>query len=310
MMRHQHTIRTHFIIALILVSATNCLAQQRVQFTQYMFNGLVINPAYAGADEALSLTFIQRNQWAGVENAPETQTLSAHTLFGKRHIGLGLTLINDKIGVHKSLNALTTYAYHLQVAEKSFLSMGLQVGINRRQSDYASLVGGSTYDPRLNDVAVAKTFLDFGMGIYFRSPKFHAGLSIPELIPGRFDVNDSVTIQLSKSPYFFFTKYRLKASDFVEFEPSVFLKYQAGLPFSYDVNANMIYRKVLTLGLSYRKDESVDFLLKAQITRQLQIGYSYDHPIGNVTLLSNGSHELMVQYVFRFVEKDITSPRR
>ena len=115
-----------FFIAVMLISLES-RSQQKVQFTQYMFNGLVINPAYAGADEALSMTFIQRSQWAGVDNAPETQTLSAHTLFGKRKIGLGLTLINDKIGVHKTLNALTTYAYHLQVAEKSFLSMGLQM---------------------------------------------------------------------------------------------------------------------------------------------------------------------------------------
>jgi len=305
----QNILGVVFTVAMLTVSL-EAFAQQKVQFTQYMFNGLVINPAYAGADEALSMTFIQRSQWAGVDNAPETQTLSAHTLFGKRRIGLGLTLINDKIGVHKSLNALTTYAYHLPVAERSFLSMGLQVGINRRQSDYASLAGGGTYDPRLNDVSIRRTFLDFGMGIYFRSPKFHAGLSIPELLPGRLDVNDTVTIQLSKSPYFLFSKYRLKASEFVDLEPSIFLKYQAGLPVSFDINANMIYRKVLTLGLSYRKDESVDFLFKAQVTRQLQIGYSYDHPIGHVSMLSNGSHELMVQYVFRFVEKDITSPRK
>lgn len=304
------TIPVILLISAMMMFSWDACAQQKVQFTQYMFNGLVINPAYAGADEALSMTFIQRSQWAGVDNAPETQTLSAHTLFGKRRIGLGLTLINDKIGVHKSLNALTTYAYHLPVAEKSFLSMGLQMGINRRQSDYASLVGGATYDPRLNDVSISKTFFDFGMGIYFRSPKFHAGISIPELIPGRLDVNDSVTIQLSKSPYFYFMKYRMRASEFVELEPSIFLKYQAGLPVSFDLNANLIYRKVLTLGLSYRKDESVDFLFKGQITRQLQIGYSYDHPIGNVSILSNGSHELMVQYVFRFLEKDITSPRR
>jgi type IX secretion system PorP/SprF family membrane protein len=309
-MKNQNLLTLIFLIVVMSGTAFDSFSQQKVQFTQYMFNGLVINPAYAGADEALSLTFIQRSQWAGVENAPETQTFSGHTLFGKRHIGVGLTLINDKIGVHKSLNALTTYAYHLQVAERSFFSMGLQVGINRRQSDYASLIGGATYDPRLNDVSIAKTFFDFGMGLYFRSPKFDAGLSIPELIPGRFDVNDTVSIQLSKSPYFIFSRYRMRASDFIDIEPSLFLKYQAGIPLSFDINANMIYRKVLTLGLSYRKNESIDFLFKAQVTRQLQIGYSYDHPIGDISLLSNGSHELMAQYIFRFVERDVTSPRK
>jgi type IX secretion system PorP/SprF family membrane protein len=309
-MRYNRNIVRTLFIALTMMFSVSSFAQQRVQFTQYMFNGLVINPAYAGADDALSLTFIQRSQWAGVENAPETQTFSGHTLFGKKHIGLGLTLINDKIGVHKNLNALTTYAYHLQVAEKSILSMGLQMGINRRQSDYGSLIGGSTYDPRLNDVVISKTFFDFGMGIYFRSPKLEAGFSIPELVPGRMDLNDTTTIRLSKSPYFLFTRYTIKASDFIDLQPSIFLKYQSGIPLSFDLNANMIYRKVLTLGLSYRKDESVDFLMKAQMTRQLQLGYAYDHPIGDISLLSNGSHELMVNYVFRYVEKDITSPRK
>jgi type IX secretion system PorP/SprF family membrane protein len=309
-MKNQNLLTVILLILMMSGTFFDSFAQQKVQFTQYMFNGLVINPAYAGADEALSLTFIQRSQWAGVENAPETQTFSGHTLFGKRHIGVGLTLINDKIGVHKSLNALTTYAYHLQVAERSFLSMGLQVGINRRQSDYASLIGGATYDPRLNDVLIAKTFLDFGMGFYFRSPKFDAGFSIPELVPGRFDVNDSLSIRLSKSPYFIFLKYRMRASDFIDIEPSVFLKYQSGIPLSFDINANMVYRKVLTLGLSYRKDESIDFLFKGQITRQLQLGYSYDHAIGRISMLTTGSHELMAQYVFRFVERDITLPRK
>src|SRR5687768_7415267 len=106
-MKIKHTISTLVLTMTMITLSSTLFAQQRVQFTQYMFNGLVINPAYAGADEALSMTFIQRSQWAGVDNAPETQTLSAHTLFGKRRIGLGLTLINDKIGVHKSLNALT-----------------------------------------------------------------------------------------------------------------------------------------------------------------------------------------------------------
>src|SRR5688572_5583614 len=157
-------------------------AQQKVQFTQYMFNGLVINPAYAGADEALNLTFIQRKQWANMESSPSTQSLSAHTLFRKNHLGLGFTLINDKIGVHKNLSIITNYAYHLRVGEHSYLSMGLQAGIHNRKSNYASLAGNTTVDPRLFDATIAYTAFDLGMGLYFRSSRLHVGLSAPEIL--------------------------------------------------------------------------------------------------------------------------------
>jgi type IX secretion system PorP/SprF family membrane protein len=285
------------------------MAQQKMQYTQYMFNGLLLNPAYAGADDALSLTFINRNQWTKVENAPTTQTLTGHTLFKKKHIGLGLSIINDKLGVHKNLSAVTHYAYHLKTGVGSFLSFGIQAGVNNRKSDYASLVGYNSTDPKLYNPFITHTSLDFGAGLYFRSPKLHAGISAPELIPERITVNDSISIRLSKSNYFVFARYRIPVNDNIAIEPSVLFKYLHNVPLSFDINANMIYRKVLTMGLSYRKKESIDFLLKAQVTPQLQFGYSYDQSIGALSQLSNGSHEVMINYLFRFVEKNVTSPR-
>lgn len=285
-----------------------CFAQQKVQFTQYMFNGLVINPAYAGADEALSLTFIQRSQWNNVDNAPTTQTLSAHTLVKKKKLGLGLTLVNDKIGVHKNFSAMTSYAYHIRTGTSSYLSMGLQAGIHRTRSDYASLNGASN-DPKLNDINISETFFDVGAGIYFRSPRFHAGLSAPELLPNKVSLSDTVSVQLDRANLFFFSKYKITVSESLELEPGMLLKYLPDLPVSYDVNLSMIYREVLTLGVSYRKAESVDFLLRALITPQLQVGYAYDHTIGNVARLSNGSHELMINYLFRYSESKVVNPR-
>jgi type IX secretion system PorP/SprF family membrane protein len=292
-----------------MVLAVKSVAQQNIQFTQYMFNGLVINPAYAGADEALSLTFIQRSQWTGIENAPNTQTLTAHTLFKKKQVGLGLILVNDEIGIHKNLNVLSSYAYHLRVGKESYLSMGLQAGIKSIRSDYASLINSSGNDPAIYDALTSRTFFDFGAGLYFRSPRFHAGISAPQLIPQQFSVNDTLSVSLSKANLLVFSKYRFSLDDKIDLEPSMMIKYMNGVPLSFDINLNMIYRKVLTLGLSYRKNESIDFLMKAQATPQLQVGYSYDHPFGTVARVSNGSHELMVQYVFRYVEKNVTSPR-
>src|SRR5688500_18255288 len=171
------------VVFFIVISAVPSTAQQKVQFTQYMFNGLVINPAYAGADEALSLTFIQRKQWANIENSPSTQSLSAHTLFKKRRFGLGLTFINDRIGVHRNLCALTNYAYHLKVRQTSYLSMGTQAGFHNQKSDYSSLIGPTTTHPKLSNPHIPYTSFDFGMGMYFRSPRLHVGTSAPELLP-------------------------------------------------------------------------------------------------------------------------------
>jgi type IX secretion system PorP/SprF family membrane protein len=298
-----------FVILLVLLFAVQSTAQQKAQFTQYMFNGLVINPAYAGADEALSLTFIQRKQWAGIQNSPSTQSLLAHTLFKKKQTGLGFILINDKLGVHKNLNVLANYAYHLKVGEKSYLSMGVQAGLHNRKSDYASLMANSGTDPKLYNAAISNTSFDFGMGLYYRSPRLHVGISAPELIPETITLNDTLSIQLSKVNYFLFTKYLFVVNENINVEPSVLIKYLSGVPVSFDLNMNMIYRKVVTFGLSYRKSESIDFMLKGQITPQLQFGYSYDHSIGRVSNVSNGSHELMIQYIFKYVERNVTSPR-
>jgi type IX secretion system PorP/SprF family membrane protein len=298
-------------LIILLCSCSYCvqlMAQQKVQFSQYMFSGVVINPAYAGADEALSLTFINRSQWTGVPNAPTTQTLSGHTLAKKKHLGLGLNIIHDKIGVHKNLNVLSQYAYHLQTGRRSYLSMGLQAGFHNRRSDYASLAGASA-DPRIPNASYSNTFFDFGFGLYFRSPRFHLGVSAPELVPENINVNDTINITLSRANVFIFSKVRLSLSDNLDLEPSVLVKHFSNVPISFDANVNMIFRQVLTFGLSYRKDESIDALLKLKITPQMQIGYAYDHTIGEVANISSGSHEIMVNYVFKFVRSNVSSPR-
>ena len=285
------------------------VAQQRTQYTQYMFNGLVINPAYAGADEALSVTFVNRNQWIGIDGAPQTQTLVAHTLFKKKQVGVGMTISNDRIGVHKNLNVLTNYAYHLKTGNASFLSFGLQAGLHNRQADYASLFGEGQGDPKLYDAYISHTFFDFGFGLYFRAKRLHIGYSIPELIPEKLKFNDSLTVKLNSLNHFLFSKYTIPLNENLDIEPGLLVKYLYGVPLSFDLNMNFIYRKVLTAGLSYRKSESVDFLFKGQVTPQLQIGYSYDYPVGAVSMLSNASHEVMINYLFKYRQTNTPSPR-
>lgn len=283
-------------------------AQPNVQLTQYMFSGLVINPAYAGAEEALSCTFIQRRQWAGFPGAPETQTLSAHSLFAKKHIGLGILAVHDKIGVHQNISALSNYAYHIPVGMNSTLSMGLQAGLRSMRSDYASLSAGGN-DPKLAATFISETFFDVGAGLYLRTPRFQAGLSSLDLIPKRLWVNDTTRVHLRQSNTLIFFRYSIPVNDVFDIEPAVLVKYFYGSPVSFDLNVNGTYRKVLTLGISYRHRESLDLLLKAKVTAQLQLGYAYDHSVGNVSRISNGSHELMINYLFRYLKHNVSSPR-
>ncbi|MEP2772674.1 MAG: type IX secretion system membrane protein PorP/SprF [Fulvivirga sp.] len=301
------TLATMVVVMLSILHEAS--AQQRVQYTQYMFDGSIINPAYAGADEALSMTFIYRNQWSGVEGAPESQTMSAHTLFKDKQVGVGLIFNHDKIGVHKILNIGSNYAYHLNLSSKKVLSFGLQAGVNNRRADYASLAGQANNDPSISNATISETYFDFGAGLYFRTPQFHLGYSIPEVIPNEITLNDSTTTRLSDLNHFVFSKLMIDISQQIQLTPSVLLKYLNGVPLSYDINLNATYRKVITTGISYRKQESIDFILRLQVTPQFQFGYSYDYPIGDISNLSNASHEIMVRYLFKFKQANVASPR-
>jgi type IX secretion system PorP/SprF family membrane protein len=282
-------------------------AQQQPQFTQFMYNYLVVNPAYAGAEEVLSLTLVNRSQWSGVENAPTTQSFSAHTLVKKKNIGLGITVVNDRIGVHQNTTISSSYAYHLMVGRSSAFSFGLQLGATKMKSDYASLAGNSN-DPKLAN-SVNETLFGFGTGIYFRSPRLHMGVSVPELISKTVQLNDTLSLDIHRMNLLGNARYRISIGSRTELEPGMLVKYYTDSPLSYDINLNLIYRKVLTTGVSYRKKESIDFILKFQLTPQLELGYAYDYPVNYAARLSSASHELLIHYAFRKTHKHVTSPR-
>lgn len=295
-------------IVLVLIVTTGTYGQQQPQFTQYMFNGLVINPAYAGADGALSITALTRSQWLGVDGAPVTQTLTAHSPVANDHSGVGLSIINDKIGIHKNLTINTSYAYRLPLTKKSSLAMGIQAGINNKSSDYAALTASTPGDPNQFQNN-AGTFLDFGAGLYFSSPKLQIGFSVPNMLPGKIFLRDTIGANLNPLQYFLFSRYRVALNQDVNLEPSFLVKYVNGNPLSFDLNLNMVVQEIFTAGVSYRRNESVDFLCRLKLSRQLSSGFSYDFPVGKIaSLRSGGTYEVMVNYAFTFSHKSI-SPR-
>jgi type IX secretion system PorP/SprF family membrane protein len=289
-----------------VAAASPACGQQGPQFTHFMFNNLVLNPAYAGADEALSITAVSRSQWSDLEGAPSTQSLSAHSLFRDR-VGLGLAIVHDRIGVHRNTNAMASYAYHLKMGQRSFLSLGLQGGIINMRSDYASLDMPNN-DPKLQSF-INKTSVDVGTGAYFRSPRVDVGFSIPGLLSQRRKTNDTTTIIYRNADVLTYARYRARLNQQLVLEPALLLKYFPQLPLSYDVNVSLVFKQVITGGISYRANESIDALVKLQLTPNLQAGYAYDYPVKNASWLGAPSHELMLHYVFHRNRTKLATPR-
>jgi type IX secretion system PorP/SprF family membrane protein len=299
------------ILILVSISWWPLKGQQLGQYTQYFSNELIINPAFAGAQESLSLTLLHRGQWSGLEGAPSTQTLSAHSLFKNKHIGLGASIINDKIGIHRNLTFNTSYAYILQVKKDAYFSLGLQLGMNQTQSDFAAISNQilNQNDPSISGFKESVSALTIGTGLFYRDSRFQIGLSAPNLFSSRTRLNDSISSDLNKTHYFLYSRYRVPVNRNLKLQPGLLIKYLDGLPLSMDFHLAAIINEVLLTGLSYRSFESIGLILQAKITPQLKAGYGFDYPLGSVGELSRSSHEIMLNYLFKFSRYKVKRPR-
>ncbi|MBX2898918.1 MAG: type IX secretion system membrane protein PorP/SprF [Cyclobacteriaceae bacterium] len=293
----------------MLIQHVTVRGQQQPHFTQYLFSGLVINPAYAGADEVLSATFIDRHQWLGLEGAPNTQTLALHALTKRKRVGLGLLVSRDEIGVHQNLSAQFSYAYHLPVSRQGILSFGLQGGVLHLRADYNKLVSNSAPDPRLAGYFLNEIYASVGTGIYFRNKKLELGFSTPELLPKASAINDSTTLNFKNLNAFAFARYHLDLSPAWVLEPGLLLKRYGNLPVSFENTWAITFKEVLTTGLTYRLRESVGLLMRAKLTAQFNMGYAYDYPLPANLRSFSPSHEIMLQYRFSYNQSGIKSPR-
>lgn len=294
------------------ISSSLVNAQQAIQFSQYFSNQLVLNPAYAGADDALSLTFIHRNQWTGVVGSPKTTTLSGHTLFKNEHTGLGINLVSDKINIHSNTSFTGIYSYRIKTGATSYLSLGLQTGINFIKSDYASLTGGlqNPNDPNIGSKNVSESVIQFGTGMYYKNPRLEIGLSAPIIYSSANVGNiDSPTIASVTPHYFLFTRYKIDVSNHVILHPGFLLKGKSGWPLSLDLNIDALLNNVLMIGLSYRSFEILCAIVQVKILPQMKFGYSYDMPLSSIQGSIFNSHEMMLNYIFQYKTYKVQSPR-
>ena len=303
-------IKTILLPGLLLLSLTEGWAQQEAMFTQYMFNGLALNPAYAGSHESLSATLLFRDQWTGLPQAPSTQTFAVHSPIRNAKIALGLQVIHDKLAIFEQYGVNGSYAYRIFTG-KGTLSLGLQFGFTSYHADLSDLIPQDPTDPVFQS-NVSKTMPNFGAGIYYYTDRFYVGLSAPQLVTNSLS-DDIVEIDgdaRQDRHYFLTVGHMFELSHNVKLKPNVLIKAVEGAPIQMDLNANVLFSDVLWLGVSWRSLSDFDALIELQITDQLLLGYSYDFAsTTDLSRVNSGSHELMLNYRFRYAKNKVITPR-
>ena len=278
-------------------------AQQSSIYSQYMFNGLAINPAYAGHDDMLSLTALARIQSVGLEGAPDTQTFSAHTPVVKNKVGVGLQLFHETVGVTDLTGIYASYSYRIKVSSFT-LSFGLQTGINFYKTQYTTLNVPDPGDPVFaNDESSVTP--NFGSGVLLSDKRLFAGISMPQML----SLGDKEKVVVQEKPFMVYGGYTFDLNTFLKLTPSTLVKITNGRPVEWNINANLIINDLVWVGVSFRPVNAVVALLQLQLTDQLSMGYGYDITLGELSSIESGSHEFMLNYRFRFSQKDIISPR-
>lgn len=300
--------RAKLFLFVILLVACEGYAQQDAQFTQYMYNTININPAYAGSRGTLSIFALHRDQWIGMDGAPKTNTISINTPINNSNIGLGVSLVNDKIGPTNENQFSVDLSYTVPTSETWKLSFGIKGTADIFNLDVTKLNPESAGDPQFqnlnNDFSP-----NFGAGLYWHSDKAYIGLSIPNFIQtNRYSDND-VAIFKDKINYYLMAGYIFNLSQEIKFKPAVLTKMVEGAPLQVDASANFMFFDKLTLGVAYRWDAAVSAMAGFQVSDGLYIGYGYDNETTSLKNYNSGSHEIFLRYELFKNNGKMTTPR-
>lgn len=285
-----------------------CSAQQDAQFTQYMYNTISVNPAYAGSRGALSIFGLYRTQWIGLDGAPETSTFSINTPINNSKLGLGVSLVNDKIGPTNENTLSADLSYSIPTSETFKLSFGIKATANLFNLDVTKLSFEDQDDPQFQGLD-NKFTPNVGAGVYWHSDKAYFGLSVPNFIEtDRYDDNDTAIFK-DKINYYFMAGYVFDLNYDIKFKPALLTKMVQGAPLQVDVSGNFMFYEKFTLGMAYRWSASVSAMAGFQVSDGLYIGYGYDHETTNLRKYNSGSHEVFLRFEFFNNYSKMTSPR-
>ena len=282
-------------------------SQQDSQYTQYMYNTPLVNPAYAGSRETITAFLLHRNQWVGLDGAPVTNNFSINMPVGDSNFGVGLNFVNDKIGPVSENEISADLAYFIQVSENFKLSLGLKGTANLFQLDVNKLRIFDPADPQFQNVDTEFS-PNVGAGLYLFSDKTYFGLSVPNFFESYRYNDNNVEITKEKMHFYFIAGHVFTLSPNIDFKPAVLSKIVEGAPLQADVTANFLFFDKLTLGAAYRWDASVSALAGFQISDSWFIGYGYDLETTKLSNYNSGSHEIFLRYEF-FNRSRVSAPR-
>lgn len=302
------TLRTIIIAILCLGMADNVYSQQDPLYSQYMFNMVGINPAYAGSREILSITGMIRSQWTGVDGAPVSKVIIGDYSSKSRKIGLAMQVFNDQIGIMKTTGVNVSYAYRLHLS-KGVLSMGLQGGVTQFKADYSAVqLSGNQTDPAFSS-NVNEFEPSLGAGVFYSTEKFYAGFSSPHMLHYNTVIGQNISSKnlYERNHWFLTTGYVFELSPSIDLKPSILARMVNGAPITVDINAQVWLRDLISVGLSVRTSKMFVGMLEIQATRQFRVGYAYDY---TAAMSRNfDSHEIMLRYEFGYEKKNMVSPR-
>ena len=292
---------------MLLLAAMQSHGQQDPQYTQYMYNMNVINPAYAGSRENLSFGLLYRTQWTGIDGAPKTGTFFGHLPVGEK-VGLGLSLIADQIGPVKETNAYADFSYTLRLGGEHRLAFGVKAGATFHD---IGLVGIDLIDP--NDPFFSQNINEvtpnIGAGFFYYTDNYYLAFSVPNILDSvHLDAN-GFEIGSETSHYFLTGGYVFQLSPNTKLKPSFLVKSAFDAPTSFDVNLNALFFEKFEIGASYRLDDSFSGLVNFAITPTVRIGYAYDAVNSDIRDFASSSHEVFLLFDLNFPRKVSRSPR-
>jgi len=306
------------VILIIVTLGLTTKAQQDPMYTQYMFNTQTINPAYAGSWESLSFMVLARQQWAGLEGAPQTYTFSLQAPLKNERVALGLNVINDKVGLEKRFYMFGDYSYLLPLNEKMKLRLGLKGGFTNYSNNLSEYSTNTTIsgivDPSFQGEIDQKLVPNFGVGSFLYGDRFYVGFSIPKIISQDFENNyNNLSVNADMRHYFLMAGMVFNVGEFVKFKPTMLTKAafssKTGTPVQFDLSANFLIKDRFWLGAMYRTGDSFGFIAQWIIDKKMRIGYAYDYTTTHLGNFENGSHEIMISYEMRFLKEMFASPR-
>ena len=301
----------HIIIAIALFSCASGMAQQLPQFTQYMYNTISINPAYAGSREALSIVGLHRSQWVGFRGGPITQTFSIHTPLRNDRVGLGLSFIEDDLGPENYSYLYADFSYAIPTGVDGKLAFGIKGGFTQYSFDQDFINDSTVQDDSFFKGFENRWTPNIGLGLYWSTNKIYAGLSVPKIL--NTDRNKAQGFEaLEILSYYFTLGGVIDLSKNIKFKPAGLIKATNGAPISYDLTANFLFNDKFWLGASYRINEqtaAIGGIADFQVSRQLRVGYAYEKPTSEIADFTTGTHEILLIYEFKFLNSKLKSPR-